>query len=466
MKNDRDNRRNKAEKVVLMDKYRRPSGAEETGAAEQSLTQLLDHIRRVRKAVPVNRRLQEELREKLLRRQPETTGGGSAGTSGRPNLQSSKPYAKRKIGGLFLLLLLAAAVLAVRFYPTPTPASLQPVDSPVAVVRFWNEDAGVSFTVSRTGDLLAARHGQLLLVRKPESRYRVLALPPNRRYHSPAFSPDGSKVALVQQKPGRSPQIAVVSTAKLLGGPAVSARDFEVLVEGGENVQFTHLAWSPSGTELAYTEITPQNTARVWVVGEKDNTPHLLTAGKHPTWSPDGASLIVQRPGPNGSSTLYLVDRENGAELLLGQGEQPAWSAGGHLVFVSIRPQERILTFMPDGSPQFSVQQRIGEIRSVYTGASGRELAERLGRDRNGLAASNLLASPGAESSNREIEWLRWLELQGVREPRVLRLETVVKYQNPVLDQQEDNLFFLRQDGATATILQVNLKKQAVAPVS
>lgn len=306
---------------------------------------------------------------------------------------------------------------------------------------------------------MIARHGQLLLADQHGGQYRVLNVASDWLYHSPAFSPDGSKVAVVRQRQGAKPQIVKISTEELTSN-IQTPQGFTLLVANNNNSeQFADLVWSPDGKALAYTEIDQQNVARVWIL-EKDKAPKLLTIGSHPTWSPDGTKMVVQRALTEDNSMLALIDITNGTERLLGAGEQPVWSAKGYLAFVSTSQQERVLTFMPDGSPQFTVRQRVGEIRSVYAGSDGRNLLPRLNQDKNWLASSTLLVSPDGGSSNKEMEWLRQMELQGVREPRVLLLDKADKCHNPVFGLQGNRLFYARQEEGAGTVLLVDLAER------
>ncbi|MBM7856014.1 TolB protein [Desulfohalotomaculum tongense] len=439
-----------------IDNYRRHEEDDNTVTTEKSIHQLLKHMRRVRESVPVNYQLQEELRQKLI---SQMQGTARKGPSDRP---VERQHVGRKVPPyawvILPVVLLVVLVLALWHHSAGT--ILQPVGGPKEVARFWNGDVNISFTVSpNTNNILVARHGQLLLVDKIEKRYRVLNLPPDYLYHSPAFSPDGARVAMVRQNKEGFKQIVVVPAAVLIGAVGDDGGKFKVLVTGRDSSQLTDLTWSPDGSKLAYTEIDRFDTARVWVV-DNDNNPQLLTAGMHPTWSPDGTKLVVQRPMAGYNDALYLIDLENHLEVMLGQGEQPIWGSSGHLAFVSTRQQEKVLTFMPDGSPQFTVRQRVGEIRSVYAGDSGEELQEKLNDNHSYLASSTLLVSPDGGNTREEMEWLHQLEIQGIREPRVLLLDTVNRCHNPVLQSSEKALYYLCQKDISAALMRVDLEER------
>lgn len=452
---DNNNKRPQGdEKVLPMDRYRRPAD-EGTGATEKSVHQLLDHMRQVRSTVPVNHQLQEQLRQKLINYQAEMAGGGGESINVSPQHKEIRGGISRFAWlGLALMVLLVILVI----WQSSSKGTLQPVGSPREVTRLWSADPNISMTVSTMGDVLVARHGQLIFIEKLSPQYRVLDLPQEWLYHSPAYSPDDSSVALVRQRQGGYPQIVVISASELIG--SITTNQYQTLVVGDDGVQYTDLIWSPGGNKLAYTEIGSKGSASVWVI-EGDNDPQKITAGSNPTWSPDGSKLVVQRPALNNDeSYLFMINLNDGQEVMMGPGEQPVWGANEYLAFVSTRQQERVLTFMVDGSPQFTVRQRVGEIRSIYAGQSGKEILTMLEDNQNWLASSTLIVSPDGGGSGREMEWLRQMEIEGVREPRVLLLDAVDRCQNPVFGPQGTMLMFMRQEGTAVALMRVDLEKR------
>ncbi|MBO8137702.1 MAG: PD40 domain-containing protein [Desulfotomaculum sp.] len=296
----------------------------------------------------------------------------------------------------------------------------------------------------------------MLLVNKYENSYRALDLPSNWLYYSPAFSPNGRMVAFVRQDKDKknNQQIVIVPAKWLTASKDNLSFEVDPVVTNNHNFEITNLSWSPDGSKLAYSTIDHYGAEKVWIV-EKGNNPHsqMVAKGINPTWSPDGSRMIIQRSG-----ILYMLDVKSGKEIKLGQGEQPVWCSSGYIAFVSTRQQEKVLTFMPDGSPQFTVHRLVGEIRSVYAGKNG-DLLWNSKKD-NWLASSTMLASPGGRSTHKEMEWLRQLELQGVREPRILMLDEVDRCHNPVLLGDENTLYYIHQGDIYASLMQVKVKEQ------
>ncbi|MTI84511.1 MAG: hypothetical protein FH756_11560 [Firmicutes bacterium] len=421
----------------------------------ESVHQLLDHMRRIRQAVPVNQKLQTELKQLLLNsRIPGDT----------LSVSEFSPLGPRPIRNFFSRfwlfifgIVIAAAILILWLNATET--YLRPVGNPVPVMSFWYAGGETDFTVSPEGAVIVARNGKLLLSNQSSSPYRVLELPPNWDYKCPAFSSDGKEVALVRRQNGYAPQIVVIKAKELLNpDSAAEAHQFEILRKGKNAHEYSDLTWSPGGSRLAYSE-TEGNLARVYIASS-NGINDFISSGGHPAWSPDGSRIIVQRHQTGGNNFLYLVDVKTGITKVLGQGEQATWGENGFLAFVLTSQEERVLTYLPDGSPQFTVRQRIGEVRSIYAGPDGGELLQDDKPEGNLITPSTLLVSKDQTVTGTEIEWLKKLEMEGVREPRVLSLGEADRYIDPVFGYQGKKLFYSSQETGMASVLRIHLEER------
>ncbi|MGH2921393.1 MAG: lysyl oxidase family protein [Gaiellaceae bacterium] len=88
-------------------------------------------------------------------------------------------------------------------------------------------------------------------------------------------------------------------------------------------------AWSPDGRRLAYVQ-----GAELWVADADGSHRARLSRpdggeAASPAWAPDGRSLVVERSG------MLVVVRADGAhERVLTAGSEPAWSSRGRIAFV------------------------------------------------------------------------------------------------------------------------------------
>ena len=117
-------------------------------------------------------------------------------------------------------------------------------------------------------------------------------------------------------------------------------------------------AWSPDGQRIAYAR---QGTAQpgIWIIGAGGQSPTRLTdnlSDLDPTWSPDGQRIAFAGRGRNPKG-IYVVDAAGGTPTLIPGTEllmQPAWSPDGRRIAaasegISAGTAYDLFTFSPDG---------------------------------------------------------------------------------------------------------------------
>ena len=168
---------------------------------------------------------------------------------------------------------------------------------------------------------------------------------------SPAWSPDGSRLAFVSDRTDKR-QIYLINPT---GGEA----DVLTALEEGVN----GFAWAPDGQRIAYTATEPKTDrvkdrekqygefqvveqdyrmSRLWVVDVKSRAAKALTSGAYTVgtfaWSPDGNSIAFDHrsnpsPAASGSADISVVNVADAAVRPLvtqeGPDSNPEWSPDG-----------------------------------------------------------------------------------------------------------------------------------------
>jgi TolB protein len=144
---------------------------------------------------------------------------------------------------------------------------------------------------------------------------------------SPAWSPDGSRIAFVRRYDGRREAVFVMNAD---GGGKRRVTSYP----GGRGL--VALSWSPDGERIAFVR-----NESIWVVNAEGTAPRrLIRNAGLPAWSPDGSKILfVGQRGGQGSSTEIWVANANGTgqrRLTHGDGAwNPAWSPDGRRIAFS-----------------------------------------------------------------------------------------------------------------------------------
>lgn len=460
--NERDSSSGVREKVFPLDRWRL-NKADGDGPGDENLNDLLNHMRGMRDAVPVNRNLQEELRKRLVMRGAEGSGQVQPAVSEQVAVRGAGRHSK------FLPLLAALVLLvsAVAYWGLAggVSKSLEVVGGPREVSRFWSGDfrAGIGLPGDK---FLAVRNGNLVLMSLSGASFGIIKDVDGTTLLDVAVSPGGAEVAVAWTIPGGATEIVVYGADQLISSfqagmlPAATPLN---MWASEQTSGVDGLSWSPDGSKLAFTILEPGEPARVWVSGKgKSNQTFSmgLGQGQSPAWSPDGKSLVMQRTDPADGDTLWLVPLE-GQPAYLGRGRSPAWSNGGYLIYLTTRVQEKVLSYTTDGLPRYTVHQPVDEVRWLHMGNMANYQVD--GQDI--MAASKLLLVPGQSGagSGQELLWLRQLELAGSTEPQVLYLEQENYHHSLIITEDSQKLYLLRDtvsgssDSVIVTLMEVLL---------
>ena len=184
---------------------------------------------------------------------------------------------------------------------------------------------------------------------------------------SPAWSPDGSKIAFGSVPDGVHFDIYVMNA----DGSGVTQ-----LTTAGEEFR---PAWSPDGSKIAYDSYRDGNF-EIYVMNADGsnqtnltNTPGLFGEGVQelrPAWSPDGSKIAFDRTSDSGNtSDIYVMNADGSGvtQLTTAEGEHnPAWSPdGSKITYDSYHPLDSgntdIYVMNADGSGQTNLTNTPGQ---------------------------------------------------------------------------------------------------------
>jgi TolB protein len=139
---------------------------------------------------------------------------------------------------------------------------------------------------------------------------------------NPQWSPDGNTISVLQAVADRQYKLLLVNA---------ESGEQRILVQGGA---VRDQRYSPSGEEIVYYNVTPDEGSNVYVVSVSDGSVRNLTEGPgddyQAVWSPDG-SMLAWASKPGTGEYRIVTARADGtgrATVTTGEGDdyQPAWS--------------------------------------------------------------------------------------------------------------------------------------------
>ncbi len=455
-------------KVTPIDPYRGNLEEDDPAHApvEGSLDELLVHMHRVREAIPVNKQLREELKLRLAELQDGREVTGSQDFTGKAEKKRtvfhSNQDGRNNQSKYWLWIIPAVLLLAVvcwTWWSSMVPKTLEA--GPTKEIRsFWLEDHPLEFVCKpQMQGIWVIRNGHLLFLNQYGNNTGSVKPSRGQSFTAPTLTRSGDKLALVRRYEHGGEEIISVQLPPVLPEDGAvetlekALRAAEVIVKAGPGESLFDLAWSPDGKILAYSMSASGDVKKVYLL-EESGKPVSLGPGECPVWSPDGSRLVVERTGDKGQPELWLTGPGNEKEIFLGEGSCPTWSSRGYLAFIKVNATERVLTYKPDGSPLFSIRQRQDEIRTLNLKDAS--------KDRPALPGDSLLLAPGTGPGVDELNWLRNLELEGIREPRTLLLNRLNNFSNLKFSPDGKSLLVARRDGGTVSLLKVGLRERLV----
>ena len=173
---------------------------------------------------------------------------------------------------------------------------------------------------------------------------------------NPSWSPDGSQIAFGASGVGGVPGQEVGRT--LIEIVDADGTGMHALTDPPPDAEDSSPAWSPDGTKLAFVRLTQDDGFQIYTANADGTgvTPVTSTPGfkSHPAWSPDGRTIAFAGSRQGEPSQIYTVDAGGGtpAELTDGASSNtsPVWIDGGTRIAYTFQDGSELRTMNPDGS--------------------------------------------------------------------------------------------------------------------
>ncbi|GED27255.1 hypothetical protein BAG01nite_33570 [Brevibacillus agri] len=281
---------------------------------DQTVAQLLTHLKRMRRSVPVNYQLKADLRKQLLERMKELEAKKGQAQGGQ------QPWKRRKLLWISCAALVVALSVGVCLWWGRGAVTIQKHE----VLTLPAESSVEQVDIDRSATQIAYIAHQSELRTLPidgDTKPATVKLPPTKgKYVAVAWSNQGKQIAVVEQAEQMSRLwIVELPTAYSMG----SSR----LLKEEEGVAYSSPSWSQHDDSIAYTRSKGGND-EIWVSSTISFQEWKLTEGSQPEWSPDGRFLAFRKEG-----AVQVMEMRTGLISMLGQGQWASWRSEQELTY-------------------------------------------------------------------------------------------------------------------------------------
>ncbi|NIQ59939.1 MAG: hypothetical protein GWN71_43400 [Gammaproteobacteria bacterium] len=154
------------------------------------------------------------------------------------------------------------------------------------------------------------------------------------QFSSPAWSPDGTRIAFYRQVDVDGNRVARIYTMNADGTGTPECVSCAAAITPVTQ-EYSPL-WSPDGSQILFARgIAP---VEIWIMDASGSGARRLTTGEHPTWSPDGTEIAFRQHTVS-TSAIHVMNSDGTGVFRLSNYMEPesypAWSPDGEEIVFS-----------------------------------------------------------------------------------------------------------------------------------
>ncbi|QOT00021.1 hypothetical protein JNUCC42_04510 [Brevibacterium sp. JNUCC-42] len=299
------------------------NASDQTNEHEQTVVELLSHLSDMRKAVPVNYRLKEDLKRKLMeqmhgQKQPQLTVVRQKAMKHKDNKRINRKRGWYMLGGVGTVALAAFVYVNV----AQADVDLAISKSSITIPKLSTDTAVLS------SDLQVAylqADNKLHIISQYGSEIDAPIELPQQigTYDSIAWNSTGKKLALTENSKDKS-KLWIVQ----LNQSKEQSYAPRLLLEQ-ENRPLVDPAFDPKDEFLAYT-VFMQDNPEIWVTNLRTFGKEKVADGSKATWSLNGRYLSFEQNGE-----VSIFDRQTAEIKEKVKGSSPSWLSAKQLTILS-----------------------------------------------------------------------------------------------------------------------------------